>query len=289
METVFNYEQMGTFWKVTLYEKLSPQAVETLERDIKEKLVNFDNLFSRFKKTSFVYELSKKVGVVEVPSDLVTILRIYKEVYLLSEKRFTPCIGSLMEDIGYDSEYSLVSKSQKRDVPDFEEVVHIIDDTHIELKESVLFDIGAVGKGYCVDLISSHLRSLGHTEFLVDGSGDIVFESKEGVIQSGLEHPEDSTKVIGVVPMTKGAMCSCATNRRAWGEYSHYIDPTTKESPQTVIATWVLTEKAAYADALSSLLFFVAPEALADFSFEYCIMNNENKIKKSPGFQATFF
>ena len=236
-----------------------------------------------------MYELSQKVGVVEVPSDLINILRLYKQMYVVSQKKFTPCVGALMEDIGYDAEYSLVAKKDMRAVPDFEKAVCIIDDTHIELHESVLLDIGAIGKGYCVDLISSYLRSLGYAEFLVDGSGDIFYESKEGVIQAGLEHPHDVTKVVGVVPMKRGAMCSSATNRRAWGEYSHYIDPTTKDSPHMISATWVLADTAALADGLSSLLFFVAPESLHAFSFEYCIMNHEHKIKKSPGFPATFF
>lgn len=280
---------MGTLWKVTILEDLSLETKETLGHEIEKRLTDFDNLYSRFKKTSLVYELSQKKGTVEAPHDLVAMLRIYQQLYLVSDRKFTPCIGSLMEDIGYDSEYSLLPKKEKRNIPDFEKAIRIIDDTHIELYEPVLLDVGAVGKGYCVDLISSYLRNLGYTEFIVDGSGDILYESRTGTIKAGLEHPYDSTQVIGVAEMKRGAMCSSATNRRSWGEYSHYIDPLTGESPQMIAATWVLADTAAYADAVSSVLFFVAPERLNDFAFEYCIMNHESKIKKSQGFPAIFY
>ena len=93
--------------------------------------------------------------------------------------------------------------------------------------------------------------------------------------------------------MSHGAMCSSATNRRRWGKYSHYIDPTSKSSPEDIIATWVIADSAAYADLLSSLLFFVSPEEIMEtldgVSFSFCIMNQENKIKKSQDFSATFF
>lgn len=289
METVFQYEEMGTLWKITVYKNLSEETKTHVEEEIKNKLQHFDSLYSRFKKTSLIYDLSTKVGMFEVPSDLISILRVYKEVYELSEKRFTPCIGSLLEDVGYDSSYSLEEKEVKRIVPDFDEAVCILDDTHIELKQQVLLDIGAVGKGYCVDLISAYLRGKGYDHFIVDGSGDIYYASPITTISAGLEHPFDTTKVIGVVEMAQGAMCSSATNRRAWGKYSHYIDPQTSESPEDIVATWVMADNATYADALSSLLFFVPPEALTTFSFQYCIMNNESRIKKSPGFLATFF
>jgi FAD:protein FMN transferase len=289
METVFTYEVMGTVWKVTLYEAISEDVAIRLEKNISEKLRVFDGLYSRFKDTSLITELSKKTGLFEVPDDLVKILRIYKRFYHVSEKKFTPCIGNLLEDVGYDDNYSLREKDTKRNVPDFDTTVVVIDDTHIELHESVLLDIGAIGKGYFVDVLTEYLRECGYTEFLVDGSGDVYFESKGDSIKVGLEHPGDTSQIVGMVEMRKGAMCSSAASRRSWGKYSHYIDPESKESPTVIIATWVMSESTALSDALSSLLFFVAPEVIVDVSFSYCIMNHENKIKKSPDFLATFF
>lgn len=292
METRFTYEVMGTVWKISIYQHIDETAKAFLERDVREKLENFDRLYSRFKSDSLIALLSQKTGEVEVPTDLVNILRIYKKFYEVSGRKFTPCIGGLLEDVGYDKEYSLKEKESFRAVPHFDNVT-IIDDAHIGLQEKVLLDIGAVGKGYFVDVLSQHLRSLGYTHFLVDGSGDVFYETKGATLQMGLEDPRDTTKVIGVVDMKRGSMCASATNRRSWGNHSHYLDPSDASSPREIIATWVIADNAAYADALTSLFFFVAPEeVMREFpglSFSYCIMNHEGKIKKSQDFLATFF
>lgn len=283
---------MGTVWKISLYETIQDNVALGLEDACGKLLDGFDRLYSRFKDDSLVSHIAKTPGMYEVPKDFTAILSIYKKVYKLSHKKFTPCIGGLLEDVGYDKEYSLQKKDTFREVPDFDNVV-IIDDTHIKTQQKVLLDVGAVGKGYCVDLVTQYLREIGYKHFLVDGSGDVFYEGETSSIRVGLEHPGDTTKVIGVIDMKRGAMCSSATNRRAWGNYTHYIDPESKSSPTDIVATWVIAETAAYADALSSLLFFVSPEKIADdlpdVSFSFCIMNHENKIKKSQDFSATFF
>jgi FAD:protein FMN transferase len=292
METMFMYEVMGTVWKVIIYKEINDDAKTSLENELKERLASFDSLYSRFREDSLVSRIAQNQGIYEVPHDLTNILSIYKEVYELSHKKFTPCIGTLLEDVGYDKEYTLRQKETLRDVVDFGRV-RILDDTHIEVQEKILLDIGAIGKGYCVDLITRYIKSLGYIHFLVDGSGDIFYEGVTSPIRVGLEHPGDTSKVIGVIEMNRGAMCSSAINRRVWGKYSHYVDPDNKTSPDTIIATWVIADTAAYADAISSLLFFVSPEevkkGLPHVSFSFCIMNHEHKIKKSSDFAATFF
>lgn len=280
---------MGTVWNITVYDPLPKERFTELMKEVLALSQKFDELYSRFKATSLVSKLRHTQGLQEVPRDLVVMLRIYQEFYEASEHKFTPCIGALLEDVGYDTEYSLKEKEIKREVPSFTEAIEIVDDTHIIINESVLIDVGAVGKGYCVDLIAEFLKQQGVKRFLVDGSGDIFYEGNGVPITVGLEHPHDTTKVVGSITMTQGSMCSSATNRRAWGGYSHYIDPTSKDSPTTIIATWVIAEKAAYADALSSVLFFVVPEVVTIPTFSYCCMNKEYKVKKSHDFNATFY
>jgi thiamine biosynthesis lipoprotein len=216
-------------------------------------------------------------------------IQLYQKFYLVTEKKFTPCIGTLLEDIGYDPDYSLVAKSISRPVPDFLESVLVIDDETIELTAHVLLDLGALGKGYCVDLVAKYLADSGVKHFLVDGSGDIFYRGAGVPITVGLEHPHDETKVIGTLEMLEGAMCSSATGRRSWGKYSHYIDPLTKESPQEIVATWVLAKNTALADAMASVLFFAAPEDISSEEYSYCIMNCDYKVKRSQDFQATFY
>ena len=286
---IYEYQAMGTKWKVAIWDSVDENLSDHIKDTIGQKLQTFEGLHSRFREDSLVSALSKTLGIMEVPEDFVTMLLIYKKFYQISEKKFTPCIGNALSSLGYDKEYSLTPKETVEKVPDFEEAVRIIDATHIELRERVFFDFGAVGKGYFVDILRDYLRSISIKRFLVDGSGDIYYEGNGEAIRAGLEHPKDITKVIGVVSMEGGAMCSSATNRRAWGKHNHYVDPTSLSSPQEIIATWVLTSDTSLADALTSLLFFIAPEEITEIPFEYCILNSELKLKHSAGFIAEWF
>ncbi len=218
-------------------------------------------------------------------------LRVYRSLYTPSMRKFTPLIGNTISDLGYDKEYSLTPKEKIRPTPDFLETLRIIDETHIELREETLIDLGGLGKGYFVDRIAEYLCEEGVEEFLVNGSGDIAYQRRQGVIRAGLEDPEDHSKVIGLVELTgKGAFCASSGSRRVWGKYHHTIDPDTHTSPTEIRATWVQAESAVLADALATCLFLIPEDNFRPaHDFESCIMKTGRSIKASSGFRAQFF
>ena len=286
----FSYESMGTTWAVSIWDEIDQTTLDTLQSSIIQQSMLFDQTYSRFIKTSLVWALTEKRGVVEVPEDLVTMLLLYERLNALSGGTCNPLIGFTISDLGYDADYSLKPKDIIRPVPDFQSSLHIIDDTHIELFASALIDLGALGKGFFVDTISRFLRENGIRRFLVNGSGDIFYQGNGQVLRAGLEHPGDTSKVIGVIEMTHGALCASGSNRRKWDKYHHTIDPFSLTSPQDIIATWVMAETAAIADGLATCLFLVEPERFAEsYEFEYCILNKDYKVKRSTGFTAELF
>ncbi len=281
---------MGTSWKISIWDDLDPSVLLSLQQSIIAQSTEFDQTYSRFIPSSLIWSLTEKRGIVEVPADLVTMLRLYERFFRSTAGKVNPLIGFALSDLGYDSEYTLKPKENIRPVPDFHEALSIVDDTHIELRTSVLIDLGALGKGTFVDKLSSFLRSQGVKRFLVDGSGDIFYQGNGESIRAGLEHPDDPTKAIGVVEMREGSMCASGINRRKWGDRHHVLDPLSLTSPQDILAVWVLAPTAAHADGLATCLFFTEPERLQDeFRFEYCILNTEYRVKRSAGFEAEMF
>lgn len=285
----FSYESMGTQWNISIWDEIADEILKEYEAEIKKQSTEFDHAFSRFIKTSLIWKLTEQRGKVKVPKDLVSMLRLYQQLHDLSGGKCNPLIGFALSDLGYDAEYSLETKKDVRPVPDFHAALSIIDDEHIELKESVLIDLGALGKGYFVDKISAFLKEKGIKKYLVDGSGDIYYSGNGTPIRAGLEHPGDAKKAIGVLEMKEGAMCSSAGNRRKWGKYHHTVDPHTLTSPGEIIATWVTADSAALADGLATCLFFCAPEKFAPLKFEYCLLNPSYHVKRSAGFVAELF
>lgn len=285
----FAYESMGTSWAISLWDELDPIVFEDLKASILQKSQEFDETYSRFIKTSLVWELTKKQGITEVPKDLVNMLRIYKKLGVLSHGALNPLVGFTLSDLGYDEVYSLQPKESIRTVPVFDAAIQIVDDTHIDLRESVLIDLGALGKGYFVDILAHFLKEKNIRRFLVNGSGDIYYSGCGIPLRAGLEDPKDATKVLGTLEIFEGALCASASNRRAWGKYHHTIDPKSLTSPDVILASWVRSDSAAIADALCTCLFLTGPEAYASIPFEYCLLNSSYKIKRSAGFTAELF
>jgi thiamine biosynthesis lipoprotein len=286
----FSYESMGTHWRITIWDALEDAALAELQETIVARSAAFARTYSRFEKTSLIWSLTEKRGVTPVPPDLVRMLRMYERLYDLSGGKCNPLVGFALSDLGYDAEYSLRTKENVRAVPSFHEALRIVDDGHIELFQSVLIDLGALGKGYFVDRIAEFLEEKGIRRFLVDGSGDMLYRGNGEPIRAGLEHPGDTTKVIGVLEMRDGAMCGSASNRRRWGKYHHTIDPFSLTSPEEIIATWVMADSAALADGLATCFFLCEPERFEDaYAFQYCLLNREYNIKRSAGFAAELF
>lgn len=286
----FSYQSMGTTWSIAIWDPIAESALQEIQSTIVRQSKDFDHTYSRFIQSSFIWSLAQKTGRIEVPADLVRMLRLYERFNRLSRGKCNPLIGYAMSDLGYDAEYSLKTKERVRPVPNFSSALRIIDDTHIELTESVLIDLGALGKGYFVERISAYLNQQGIRRYLVDGSGDMTYKGNGEALRVGLEHPGDPSKVIGVVELLDGSMCGSGSNRRRWGDYHHTIDPDFLSSPGDIIATWVIAESAAIADGLATCLFLCEPEAFErELAFDYCLLNTDYNVKRSAGFTAELF
>ncbi|MFS8158645.1 MAG: FAD:protein FMN transferase [Candidatus Roizmanbacteria bacterium] len=288
---VFSYEAMGCIWNIMLWDQVTNEEFNILKAEVVKKTQGFETTYSRFISSSFLISLSSLRDFVETPPDCVPILRLYKRFYKATEGKFNPLIAGTLEDIGYDPSYSLIPKEIIREAGDFLECVEIIDDSHIRLlKKGLRFDFGGLGKGYFVDIIKDYLEEKSLKRFLVNGSGDMFYKGSGEKIRAGLEHPQDSSKAIGVMEIENGSLCSSASNRRKWGKYHHIIDATTSVSPDEVLATWVRADTTVIADGLATCLFFTPPEILQkEFDFQYCILNKEMKVKKSKRFKAELF
>lgn len=282
---------IGTVFEFTIWDENANDTSHVMS-DIEVLCRDFEQKYSRFRSDSLVASLKNKTGVYDVDEDFMKMLSQYVDIYEASHGFITPCIGQALENIGYDATYSMEQKAQTA-VPELTKAVRIISPTQIEIVEPVSFDFGAIGKGFLIDKIFDFLKGKGYQRFLVNGSGDIRYYSHDKTpINCGLEHPYDTTKVIGSLSVSAGALCASSTERRRIDDKRHhYIDPHTGESVSDILATWVTADAATDADLIASALFFVDPSELAaaGYVFEYLIVNNEMQIKKSAHFGADLF
>jgi thiamine biosynthesis lipoprotein len=236
-----------------------------------------------------VQRIAETPGTWRFPAEAPALFELYRRLYEATGGAVSPLVGRALENLGYDRAYSLRPTGAAVTVPAWDEAVAWDGET-LTTVQPVLLDVGAAGKGMLVDLISARLTASGHTDAIVDGSGDIRRIGAEP-IRVGLEHPLDTTKAIGIALVGNVAICSSATNRRAWGNGLHHvIDATTGLPTHNVIATWAIAATALEADGLATALFFADPSALAArFDFTWVRMFSTGQVEFSPNLDGEMF
>lgn len=283
------FEAIGTHWCIDLPATLDAQRVEFVMGRIHDRIEAFDKAYSRFRADSIVTAMSKAAGRYELPSDAAPMLALYRKLYDLTDGAVTPLIGQALSDAGYDADYSLKTKPMTSPKP-WDDVMRIEGST-IDLAEPVLLDVGAAGKGYLIDIVSDCIESEGIASYCVDAGGDMRYRSETGEkLRVGLESPVNALQVVGVAQMAKRGICGSAGNRRAWGEFTHILDPQSLTSPKHILAVWVVADTTMIADGLTTALMFVKPEVLqSEFDFAYAIIHEDFSVTKSENFPGEFF
>lgn len=281
-----SFQAIGTQWLIDIPSLPEGMSSDSLLKKILDRIEEFDRNYSRFRTDSLVTQMSKHAGTYQLPEDGKTLMDSYEQFYQATNGAVTPLIGNVMEQAGYDASYSL--EPGQLSAPLFWGEALEYNYPTLEIKQAVLLDFGAAGKGYLVDIISQLLESERVTQYCVDASGDIFCRDLE--IKVGLENPTDPTQAIGIVNLNNQSLCASSGNRRKWAEYNHIIDPTTLKSPDNILGTWAIADTGIRADGLATCLYFSPAERLkSQFEFEYLILYKGHRVEKSPGFPAELF
>jgi thiamine biosynthesis lipoprotein len=282
------FEAIGTKWQIDLPDGLLASKKQELFKRIQERIAVFDRNYSRFRDDSLVTEISKKAGVYMFPDDAEPLFLLYEKLYQLTNGSVTPLIGNVLSDAGYDAVYSLQSKLLASPL-DWDDVLER-QGQQLTVKQPVILDFGAAGKGYLIDIVADMIRQEQIESFCVDAGGDMIYDNTVEPLRVGLEHPEDPKKIIGVAHILNQSLCGSAGNRRAWGKFHHIINPHTLESPKNIMAVWVIASSTLIADGLTTALFFTDPIILEkEYQFEYLIVYQDYSIQKSNQFPGEIF
>ncbi len=284
----FEFEAIGTLWQIDISHSVSVNTEKELYDAIRTRIDDFDRVYSRFKEDSLVMKMKDSIGEYTLPDDAKSMLMLYHALYKRTGGMFTPLVGDILSDAGYDSTYSLVEKSEPKPALIWEEAIEY-NHPKINLKQKAILDFGGAGKGYLVDIVADIIRSYGFREFVVEAGGDMVHSGKEK-IRVGLEHPKNRDEAIGIAIIGNQSICGSATNRRVWGNWNHVINPRTAKPAEDILAVWTIAGSTLLADALSTCLFFVSPDTLTDvYDFEFVIIKRDMSVVYSKGFTGEIF
>lgn len=291
METV-RFPGIGTSWQVDtavpLHDGLLRRILDTVER--------FDTTWSRFRDDSLVTRMREASagGTFTFPAESAGLFDLYDELHAATGGAVDPFVGADLEALGYDATYSLRPVEPLPEHADVDRWRSWADRNGgtVTTNRAVTLDVGAIGKGLLVDVISDVLTAEGHTDFVVDGSGDMRHRGPD-TLRVGLEHPLHPDRVIGVAEVRDAAICASATNRRRWGHGLHHVvDARTGRPTDDVVATWAVAPTAARADGWATALFFTEPDPVDEPEqdpVEWVRMLASGEVRSSPGFVGELF
>ncbi len=285
--STYSCEAMGCVWDIDIHD--SPSHPVDIETIITSYLSEFENTYSRFLPTSLVSQLREVTGIVEVPSEGMDMIRCGLLLSEMSHGLFHIGMASRLEELGYDTSYSMEIQENRTAVKPFHECVRVVDAHRIEILSPVALDFGSLGKGRAIDGLIALLEKNGCSSCVVNGSGDIKHVGP-GSLRVGLEHPLDSSQAIGEIMLSDMAIAGSSRNRRTWKGVHHIMHPFESESPHEVLATWVVARSAMHADALATALFLCHPDQLDSVCpFEYVMVNKDLQRVNSPGWRGVLF
>ncbi|WP_236968832.1 FAD:protein FMN transferase [Microbacterium aurantiacum] len=285
MSEVWRFDAIGTRWQIETPQPLSG----ALRTRVEEMMDAFDRTWSRFRSDSLVSALAATGGSAPAPADAAPMLALYEELSHATAGAVNPLVAASLSALGYDPAYRLTPTGVTVPAPSAWTAAVSIADGRLRAAPGALLDVGALGKGRLVDIVGETVTSETGASATVDAGGDIrVWSSTERI---GLEHPYDSTRVVGVWEVTDAALCASATNRRAWGEGLHHVlDARTGEPIDSVAATWAVSDSAMRADAASTALFFDGgAELAARWGVAWVRMFTDGRVNSSPGCPAELF
>ncbi len=285
-----SFSAFGTEWMILIDH---PVVAPSLAAEIRAATDAYEQRFSRFILTSEVNAFRQApAGTYRVSPELAHFLQAAQKLKNLSQGRFDPAVGGLLELAGYDPAYSFQPDSR---LHDFSLADWKIIGRQLTLSDPVVFDTGGIGKGYWIDQLSQLLEVNDYQWYLVDGGGDMYGTTKANgqPWQIALEWPGQPDTALGQVELDHQGLAVSDTFKRRWQNWHHFVDIEAKQS--TTAVTWcaALAETAFVADQMTSLLALCptdqyAPAAL-QLQAEYAVLQESHQLLVSPSWSGKWF
>jgi thiamine biosynthesis lipoprotein len=249
---------------------------------------------SRFDPCSELRRISERIGApVRVHATTLEVVRFALALADETGGAFDPTVGDAMVERGFDRHYRTgEAVTVTRGVPaTYRDVEVDAANATITLHRQLQLDLGAVAKGFAIDLAARELSPFAN--FAVNAGGDLFVggHNASGDDWSiGIRHPRDEAAVIDTLRVSNVAVCTSGDyeRRSPRDQGSHHIlDPRRGESASGAASVTVVAPLAMVADGLATAAFVLGPERglelLARHGVEGLIVTPELERFATPG------
>jgi thiamine biosynthesis lipoprotein len=134
------------------------------------------------------------------------------------------------------------------------------------LRDSAVFDLGGIAKGYAVDRMHALLNSLGYPDHIVTAGGDLRVGGHKGPgpWTLGIRHPRHADALAGTLTLAEPLAVSTSGDYERYFirdgvRYHHIFDPRTGKPARPYCSVTVLSPGSLLSDRLTKPLFILGP------------------------------
>ena len=285
---------MDTVVDIKVVTKKSKEETEVKINRAFQAFQNVEQACSRFSATSELMQASKIIGTpVNISPFLFEPLRFALEMAKLTDGLFDPTVGKMMEENGFNRQYltgdrieSLAAKAVNYHDIELNQQTHTL-----LLKKPLVIDLGAVAKGFAIDLAANELKEF--EGFVVNAGGDLFasgFDSTGNPWKIGIQHPYHKDEILETIELSDAAICTSGSYERrnlTKPDVHHIVNPLTNHSPNEWISSSVVAPFAMMADAFSTVSFLLGVKngksLLEDLDLQGLLITPELQIVRVGG------
>ena len=277
-----SFDYFDTVTTITGYEE-NQEAFDKVSNDVMSQLNEYHKLFTiynRYQGLENLCTINELVDgehrTVTVDRRIIDMLLYAKEMYVKTGGQMNIAMGSVLS-IWHNYRTIGMNNPIKADIPSLstleEAAKHTnIDDVIIDEENCTVFladpkmtlDVGAVAKGYAVEMIARSLEAKGVTGYVLNVGGNVRTIGKKGDGSkwiAGIENPVDDSDqpYVAYLALAGESLVTSGSYQRYYivngKKYHHIIDKDTLMPAEGYLSVSVVCKSSAMADSLSTALF----------------------------------
>ena len=270
---------MGTTFNITIIDPPQDAPLEKIDSEIHRLLEDVENLASTYRDHSELSLLNanSETGWVSISSELCSLLSQALEVSEESNGAFDFTVGPLVNRWGFGPQQQLLIPPGDADL---QAAMARVGFQHVDIDcvaaavqravAGMYIDLSGWAKGFAVDRLASLLDDHNINNYLVELGGELRARGKNAdseLFAIAIEKPSlDHGLQYSVLRISNAAVATSGDYRNFFEHegkrYSHTIDPRTgRPIKHSLTGVTVVSESAAYADAMATALLVLGPDA----------------------------
>jgi len=280
--TSYSFDYFDTVTSIVGYAKSEEEFNEISER-ILEELEEYHNLFTiyhryeNFENLCTVNELvNGEHRTVTVDKKIIDLLEYSKEMYQKTNGKVNIAMGSVLS-IWHDYRENGISDPANATLPPMDKLTEASKHTNIEKliidknagtvflsDPNMKLDVGAIAKGYAVEMIAKGLENDGISGYVLNVGGNVRTVGTKGDGEKwvvGIENPDENSEesYIAYLELSGESLVTSGSYQRYYTvdskRYHHIIDPETLMPSDKFLSVSVVCKSSADGDAISTALF----------------------------------